>query len=62
MRTIPETRQMLEEAVKEIAAVAKARKINLKDDAVDRDHGSDRRTAAPDHSFDAAGHHGRAAF
>ena len=34
MRTLPETRQMLEEAVKEIAAVAKAHKINLKDDAV----------------------------
>jgi 2-dehydropantoate 2-reductase len=34
MRTLPETRQMLEEAVKEISVVAKARKINLKDDAV----------------------------
>ena len=34
MRTLPETRQMLEEAVKEIAAVAKAHKINLKDNAV----------------------------
>lgn len=34
MRTLPETRRMLEDAVKEIAAVAKARKIILKDDAV----------------------------
>ncbi len=34
MRTLPETRRMLEEAVKEIAAVAKAREIDLKDDAV----------------------------
>ncbi len=34
IRTVPETRRMLEVAVKEIAAVAKARTINLKDDAV----------------------------
>lgn len=34
IRSLPETRQMLEEAVTEIAALAKARKINVKDDAV----------------------------
>jgi 2-dehydropantoate 2-reductase len=34
IRTLPETRQMLEEAVAEIAAVARARRINVKADAV----------------------------
>jgi 2-dehydropantoate 2-reductase len=34
MRSVPETRRLLEEVVKEVAAVARARKIILKDDAV----------------------------